>query len=361
VSLPTKVAARFFTTTTTTKKHQPHTLGNTRITFADLDNSGTVTTAEILQQNHYYPFGANIEGLTKTSPNKYQYNGKEWNADFGLEWNDYGARFYDPWVGRWWGVDLLAEKYGNWSSYHYVLGNPMKFVDKTGMSATSTHIDETGKVLAVYNDGDLGVYVHDKESIQQWGKDGQVYLENGGEGSQLAGYTDTWDQYDIGQNTFLGFHKMSELGGAEIRPQAPTYNPLTNSNFDLSNTGDGAGYIGMIGDFLENGKYSTSTWGVTGAGITKVFSSGWKGNQYMSTESIAKTGKTIGKSMFFVGAFVDIYQYTQGNQSGAKTFVNIFVGTAAFAIGELPSAVIGGAYFAADKLGAVDYLLAKFE
>ncbi len=99
MSLPTKVAARFFTTTT--KKHQPHHLGNTRITFADLANSGTVTTAEILQQNHYYPFGANIEGLTTTSPNKYQYNGKEWNEDFGLEWNDYGARFYDPWVGRW--------------------------------------------------------------------------------------------------------------------------------------------------------------------------------------------------------------------------------------------------------------------
>jgi hypothetical protein len=101
VSLPTKVAARFFTTTTTPKTHQPHTLGNTRVTFADLDNSGTVTTTEILQQNHYYPFGANIEGLTTASPNKYQYNGKEWNADFGLEWNDYGARFYDPWVGRW--------------------------------------------------------------------------------------------------------------------------------------------------------------------------------------------------------------------------------------------------------------------
>jgi hypothetical protein len=33
-------------------------------------------------------------------PNKYQYNGKEWNDDFGLSWNDYGARFYDPAVGN---------------------------------------------------------------------------------------------------------------------------------------------------------------------------------------------------------------------------------------------------------------------
>jgi RHS repeat-associated protein len=126
--------ARFFTTTT--KKHQPHHLGNTRITFADLDNSGTVTTTEILQQNHYYPFGANIEGLTTTSPNKYQYNGKEWNADFGLEWNDYGARFYDPWVGRWWGVDAMATKYTSWSSYSFVLNNPALLIDPNGMEIT---------------------------------------------------------------------------------------------------------------------------------------------------------------------------------------------------------------------------------
>jgi hypothetical protein len=61
-------------------------LGNTRVTFADLNNDGAVTPAEILQENHYYPFGANIEGLTSAAAaNKYQYNGKEWNADFGLD------------------------------------------------------------------------------------------------------------------------------------------------------------------------------------------------------------------------------------------------------------------------------------
>ncbi len=109
-------------------------LGNTRVTFADLDNSGIVTTLEILQQNHYYPFGANIEGLASGSaPNKYQYNGKEWNADFGLEWNDYGARFYDPWVSRWWSVDPMAEPQANYSSYAYTFNNPIAFNDPTGM------------------------------------------------------------------------------------------------------------------------------------------------------------------------------------------------------------------------------------
>jgi RHS repeat-associated protein len=57
--------------------------------------------------------------------NKYQYNEKEWNDDFGLGWNDYGARFYDPSVARWWNVDPLSEKYYNITPYNYCLNNPL--------------------------------------------------------------------------------------------------------------------------------------------------------------------------------------------------------------------------------------------
>ncbi len=68
-----------------------------------IDQTTTVTN-EILQENHYYPFGQALNGpwMNYTAPdNLYQYNGKELQPDHGLGWYDYGARMYMPELGRW--------------------------------------------------------------------------------------------------------------------------------------------------------------------------------------------------------------------------------------------------------------------
>ncbi|HMR68469.1 MAG TPA: RHS repeat-associated core domain-containing protein, partial [Anaerolineae bacterium] len=61
-------------------------------------------------------------------------NGKEYSEDLGLNWNDYGARWYDPTIARWNAVDPLASDMASWSPYNYTFNNPLKFTDPTGMS-----------------------------------------------------------------------------------------------------------------------------------------------------------------------------------------------------------------------------------
>ena len=97
-------------------------------------------TGEILQDESYYPFGMSLGNAltynnTDNSPeNKYLYNGKEKQSDFGLEWYDYGGRFYDPELAVFHTIDPKAENYSFQSPYAYAINNPVRFIDWMGMA-----------------------------------------------------------------------------------------------------------------------------------------------------------------------------------------------------------------------------------
>ncbi|MFN7776333.1 RHS repeat domain-containing protein [Flavobacterium sp.] len=139
-------------------------LGNIRLSYAQDPDTQQL---KIVEQNHYYPFGlrhTNYSGgkmqvvkeqeLKRMAPTpeellsyKYKYNGKEWQDELGLNMYDYGARNYDPALGRWMNIDPKAETSRRWNPYTYCYNNPLLFVDPDGMQAdiiTPKFIDEKG-------------------------------------------------------------------------------------------------------------------------------------------------------------------------------------------------------------------------
>jgi RHS repeat-associated protein len=114
-------------------------LGNTRLTFADLNNNGVVdvtgnnTTTEILNEYHYYPFGMNMAYDWTNNvaiDNKYQYNGMEMNDDFGLNLNLTVFRSYDPALARWHQFD--PKNPFEMSPYCGMANNPILYSDMLG-------------------------------------------------------------------------------------------------------------------------------------------------------------------------------------------------------------------------------------
>ena len=127
-------------------------------------------TGQVIQDQSYYPFGMSMgESLTFDMPsslpdNKYLYNGKEIQMDFDLGWYDYGARFYDPALGRWHVLDPLAEEAYSWTPFRYGFNNPLSYTDPTGMLEDWVEKD------------DGTVYWDDKATSQETTKKGETYL-----------------------------------------------------------------------------------------------------------------------------------------------------------------------------------------
>lgn len=169
---------------------QPNT-GNRR--FYHFDHLGStravVDGAAIVESYDFEPWGLLMPGRTLGSGTKEGFTSKERDAETGLDY--FGARYYMPALARWASVDPLADVVPEWNAYNYAFNKPQQLIDPDGR--LSTHTDEDGNVLAVYNDGDLGVYKHEQTTRSDLDACNQA--GNTSCGGTRAGETENWDEF----------------------------------------------------------------------------------------------------------------------------------------------------------------------
>ena len=177
--------------------HQPHFfyyhlkdhLGSNRVTKVGVGEGGSV-----LQRMNYYPFGGMMASSTGGAVQPYRYTGKELVRFQGLDWLDYGARWYDPTTLRWNGVDKLAEKYTPVSSYAFCLNNPLSFIDPDGNNPI---FSTSGQFLGCTEEGYTGmiyVYTNSDDEYKHFEEHDISYYTN--EDSDFSTYFMTYDQVE---------------------------------------------------------------------------------------------------------------------------------------------------------------------
>jgi RHS repeat-associated protein len=110
-------------------------LGNVRVSYTR-NSAGAL---EITDSNDYYPFGMNhLKSGTaffgQTSYKNHKYNGVELQ-ETGIYATDW--RGYMPDIGRFAGMDALAEDYADQTPFHFAMNNPANYADPTGLYSVS--------------------------------------------------------------------------------------------------------------------------------------------------------------------------------------------------------------------------------
>jgi RHS repeat-associated protein len=79
---------------------------------------------------NYYPFGEIASQTGSEEDTHFDFTGQERDRETGLMY--FGARYYNPAIGRWMSVDPMAAKYPGLSPYNYCLNSPINNFDPDG-------------------------------------------------------------------------------------------------------------------------------------------------------------------------------------------------------------------------------------
>ena len=172
--------------------------------------------ANITQFDAYLPYGELLVDEHSSSEDMpYKFNGKELDEETGLYY--YGARYMDPKISMWLGVDPLLEKHTGLSAYTFCYNNPIKIIDPLGTDTVNLlpPPEQDARTYALRMDAK---YLNpDPRVINVWGHGNDTGIEYNGKdistGEEfdkvLKEHSSVWKDHKDGEFAIIVLHSCS--------------------------------------------------------------------------------------------------------------------------------------------------------
>jgi RHS repeat-associated protein len=319
-------------------------LGSARVNFRA--NGAAIT---VLESMHYYPFGMLMEGIgTNTPTNDYTYNYKELNEDFGLNLYDYGARWYDASLGRWWSVDPFSQIFRDNSPYAFVANDPINGVDIFGLFRKDVNEKSEDTYMPKF---DNNAYMDDH------------YYDPNGNLVVVIPNDDPDKYYDVVDDGRGHWFVTGERSGPPNRNSSPVYSNHWESVNSYMNYADvfefsASAYLGAA--LTDRLKYVSgykgqpaSDW-LKGVGKTKLPLPSPLASKYVSTKAVyglSKTLKIAGRTLGGLGVIMSTTEAVTGYLNGDRNTMNKGIaGTIVGGLTVIGIGVLGGPVVAAGSI-----------